>query len=447
MSQFPGNDPHLNKVQYPLKYMMEFNFFGDESYTPKDVISYSVIRSPITKLASFVSASINITMPVYTKLHEHLARNNFPDVVVKCWIVKNEDIFGERWPPKVEDVFEKNFKCICINPLESVIPKAPYVAVNMTLVHPILFYLQGTNGYNKILEDKTPLEAIEDYEKWLTEKFSNQAFQFTKVGETYEQNKFKYEQILTRNATDLMIPSVIINNYKPWNTFGYYFFDDFRLNSDATADITGYLINLGNKNEFKPIDVYKYGDFALGLRLESQTPITDPFGALYQRNPSITTKSYEMQFGFRKATGTRDLPQISISRQDGKHGSQLGTAIIKSKVSLKSEEPTEETIVYGPDDHETALNRFDKTSLQLRDLMLSLDTYQLRDSSIDYLQFNQKYNIDPHVPKAYDYIPLTICNNFVRETGMVPVLVHHVQFQMIRYRADDQSKKNKEGQY
>lgn len=447
MSQFPGDDPNLSKVQYPLKYMMEFNFFGDTSYTPKDILSYAVIRAPITKLASFVSTSINLTTTVYTKIHEHVSRNLFPDVVVKCWIVKNQDTFGERWPPKVEDVFEKNFKCIAVNPLETVDYSAPYLGVSMVLVNPVLLYLQGTNGYNKILQDKTSLEGIKDYEGWLTQKFGNQAFQFTKVGENYELNKFKYEQILMRNSTDLMIPTILINNYKTWNTFGYYFFDDFRLNKEATADITAYLINLGNKKEFKPIDVYKYGDFALGLQVEGQTPINDPFSALYQKNPSIITKNYEMQFGFRKATGTRQVPQITVDKQEGKHGSQLGTTIIKSKVSLKSEEPTEETIIYGPDDHATSLNRFDKTSLQLRDNMVGLDTFYLRDSSIDYLQFNQAYNIDPHSPNEYNYIPLTICNLFVRDSGMMPILVHHAKFQMIRYKSDKQASKQDEGQY
>lgn len=445
MPQF--SDTGLNSCQYPLKYMFEIVFFADEKQTSTDVVSFSAIRAPISKTASFASLSLNINLAVYMNLQHHIERNEYPDVLVKCWLVKNQDIHGERYPPKVEDVFEKNYKCLVVNALERADLRAPYLIVNLILANPLLLYLQGTNGFNKILNDMTSLEAIQEYEKWLKEKFGDTAFQFTHIGEQYELNKFKYEQILTRNATDLMLPIILINSYKTWNTFGYWFFDDFRFDTEAKADITGYLINLGNINEFPIIDVYQYGDFAMGLKLDNEAPLHDPFGALYQKNPSVITKNYDMQFGFRKATGNRDVPHINVQRQSGKHGSMLGTSIIKSQYSLKGQEPTEETMIYAPDEHTTGLNRFDKTSIQLRDEMKAIETYFLRDTSIDYLQFGKRYNIDPFDLNEYIYIPITICNTFVRDTGMMPVLVHHAKFQMIRYKNSKESIKKSENQY
>lgn len=444
------SDPGLETSKYPLKYMMEAQFFGYEKHMTDDISSFVCIRAPVTKTASFVSFTANVDFDDYFHFQEHITRNEYPDALIKCWLVKNEDIHGQRFPPKVEDVFEKNYKILAANPVEPIQPRAPYVLANLILVHPVLLYLQGTNGFNQILENLTALDALKKYESWLTESFGDGAFQFEKVGESYEQNDWKYEQILTRNSTDLMIPNILINSYKLWHKFGYYFFDDFRFDKSMKKDICGYLINLGDKNQFKQNDMYpkgESGDIGMGLKLIEKSPLHDPFGALYQKDPSIITKSYEMQFGFRKTTQKRQVPQITTDVQTGNRGSKDGTAIVRSKMSIKEAEPNEETLIYAPDNHVNALNRFDKTSQQLRDDILCVETYFVRDTSLDCIQFGKRYNLDPGMTNFYDHIPISICNMFTRDSGQVPILVHNMKFQSLRYRPDVAPGRINEDQY
>lgn len=431
------SDVKLQKTTYPLKYKIEVTFMGREEMMSDDISSFNVIRAPYVKTGSFAILNLTLDFRHYLALYDNISRNQYPECKVYCYIVKNYNDYGNAKPPKVEDVFVKNYKVLNIQPLESFNYNSPFILCNIILSHPVLLYMQTTNGYNEILEDKTTLEALQAYEKWLPGVFGSGAFQFEHVGEQYALNKFKYEQILTRNATDLMIPTVLINNYKMWDTFGYYFFDDFRLDSGAKADITGWLVNLGDKNQFKPIDIYSYGDFTMGLKMITQTPLHDPFNALYQRTPSITTKNYEMQFSFRKSTQNREVPQITVDVQGGEHGSAVGTSIIRSSFATKSEKPTEETVIYAPDEHVAGMNRFDRMSQQLRDDMTAIETYFIRDSAIDYLQFNRRYNLNQANPNDYSFIPSCICNLFIRDTGKVPILVHHARFQVFRYRDDE----------
>ena len=441
------SDSGLSTCIYPLKYMMEVTFCGIEASKTRDIGSFTSLRTPITKTGSFASLTVNIKYEDYANLQETISRNQYPNVDIECWICKNEDLHGDIYPPKVEDVFFKQYKAISIKALEAVKFQAPYILCNLILTNTVLLYMQSTNGFNKILEDITPLDALKEYESWASSTFGSGAFQFTKIGDTFEQNTWKYEQILTRNSTDLMIPNVLINHYKMWQTFGYYFFDDFRFDAESSADITGYLINLGSKELFPTVDVYKYGDVAMGSKLIHESILHDPFNALYQKNPSIITKNYEMQFGFRKATGTREIPKVTADVSQGTHSSERGSAIIKTSISLSPVQPTEETMIYAPDDHQKSLERFDKISKQLRDDMMSIETYYMRDSSLDFLQFGKRYNFNPLDINAYDYIPISICNMFVRDTGKMPILVHNMKFQVFRYRPTEQESRTKENQY
>lgn len=448
MPAYGSSDSGLESSTYPLKYMMRATFLGREDYHTEDFFTFCSIRSPINKTSSFATMTITLNPMIYTALQDSIARNTYPDVKIECWIVKNQDKSGSEYPPKVEDAFEKAYMCISLQLLESATAQTPFLNATLILINPILLYLQGTNGFNQICENVTSLDVLKKYESWLQTMFTGNAFQFEKVGENYGLNSWSYEQILTRNSTDLIIPSVLINQYKMWDTFGYYFFDDFRFDKGATADITGYLINLGDKNQFPTFNIYDYPDLAFGLRPVDIKPLHDPFNALYQKNTSIITKSNEMQFGFRKATGKRSLPVVQVSRQDGTRASKSGSSIIKTTItSTKEVEPTEETMIYAPDDHSAALNRFDKISKQLKDDILTCEKYYLKDSSFDYIQFGKRYNLDANNVDVYDYVPITICNFFIKEQGNIPVLIHNSQIQFFRYRPDEYIPRPEQPQY
>ena len=101
------SDANLSSCTYPLKYMMEVTFCGIEESKTRDIGSFTAIRTPITKTGSFASLTVNIKYEDYANLQETISRNQYPNVDIECWICKNEDLHGDIYPPKVEDVFFK----------------------------------------------------------------------------------------------------------------------------------------------------------------------------------------------------------------------------------------------------------------------------------------------------------------------------------------------------
>jgi catabolite regulation protein CreA len=226
--------------------------------------------------------------------------------------------------------------------------------------------------------------------------------------------------------------------YKPFHTFNYYFFDDFRLEKGTTTDITCFLINLGNIESFNKRSVWaeNQSEISISNTLVKSDNLSDTFNELFQKKSSLIVKSYDQEFGFRKVTEKHPVMISQVtSSADNNANTSRGAAVIKTKTAINNQfDPTEQTLIYASDSIENGIKRFDLVSGQFRNRIHSLETFYMRDSHPDFLQFNHCYDISPLAMNEYDYVPLSIINSFARETEKVPIFSHHCNYQMIRFR-------------
>ena len=429
---------------YPNKYGIKAYIFNEKQGkwpTEKDegiddINSFCVIRAPLTKTASFATLTLNLPTEDFLSLEEYTRLNKFQSCEVCIHILANQDNTRYHKPEIIDYVGCKQYLILHCEALEDVRHKAPYTMTVLVLVNPVLYYLQITNGFNTILEDITAYDALKRFQGFCDKSFGQGAFQWSEVGADYEQNDWVYEQILTRHETDLMLPTQLIINYKLWHTYGYYFFDDFRFDDKAKADITGWLINLGDLEQFKTKNQYPKGkmtDVGVANKYIGSQNIVDHFNVLFQEKPSIVVKGYDVQFGFKKAGEKKSVPQLNTSTQDGQYSSSRASKAISTAVQTGEINPTEHTFVYAPDLPEYGLDRFKKVQKQLREKIYCVDTYYMHDCHLDFIQFGYRYNQSPFGINDYLWVPINICHMFARDTGRVPMFVHNMQYQMLKY--------------
>ncbi len=429
---------------YPTKYGIKAYIFDekDGKWPHKDdngiddINSFCIIRAPLTKTASFATLTLNLPTEQYLSLEEYTRLNKFQPCEVCIYILANQDTVEYHKPEIIDYVGCKQYLILHSEPLEDIQRQSSYVMTNLMLVNPVLYYLQITNGFNKILENITAYDALKKFQDYCSSSFGNGAFQWTEVGADYEKNTWQYEQILTRHETDLMLPTQLLINYKIWNTFGYYFFDDFRFDDKATSDMTGWLINLGDLEQFETRNQFiknKMADIAISNKFINSQNIVDHFNILFQEKPSIIVKGYDIQFGFKKNYDNKKVPQVETTTQEGQYSSSRASKVISTGLLTGEIGPTEHTIVYAPDLPEIGLKRFDNVRNQLRNKVQCIETYYQHDCHLDFIQFGYRYNQSPFAIEDYLWVPINICHLFVRETGRVPMFVHNMQYQMLKY--------------
>lgn len=424
--------------KYPMKYRLTAEMF-DEKFD--DVNSFTCFRCPITKTASFSIMAINLRTKYYLTIEEKCRNNEFELVTVNFDITTGYSTSDDNLPPKVDEVGKKQYLILHAEPYEAISPLAPYVLTTLYLVNPVLYYLQSTNGFNEILEDITAYDALGKFESWLTSAFGGTSFKFNKAGEDYEKNDHRYEQILARQNNDLMIPTNLLQNYKLWNTYGYYFFDDFRFDDKSQSDIIGYAINLGDINQFNTKNLFddKDTDVFAANSFQKAQPIADRFNILYQEKPSLIIKCRNQEFGFRKAKDEKEIPQLDAKISQGSYATAESCNIVKTEITGKSFKATEQTLIYSPDNVPNGIKRFDKVSAQLRNNIQAIETYYLHDCHVDFIQFDQRYNFMPYDQNKYLHVPIAICNMFVRESGRVSMFSHNIKYQMMKYKDPQES--------
>jgi len=417
------------------KYKLYVTLFGEEF---DDVSSMSVVRCPISNTASYTILNLQLRGLVFLTLMTEIENGDFPDMSVRCELI---DMTENESPASVGkrefDMFTKRYKAIKASSRDYPTASSTYLNITIVLVHPVLLYLNNTNSYNKILIGKTGLNMIEDYEAHLKKTFGDN-FEFKKIGETVNQNNHAYEQILVRLENDLIIPSWLIAEYKPNFTFCFYFFDDFRIDKNSSKDITGYFINIGAKSSFdKKSTLKEADDIFMANSFSKSYQLGDPFKDMDQENPSIIIKNNEMAFKFAKATGTTTVPQVK-QRYDLRMIEERYIQPVKaSDITMKTVDPTEETILYAPDTMENAKERLKQNSKLLNTDLSGISAFTLKDSHFDYIQFGINYILNPFESKEYRYTPIGIVNHFVRESGQFPFLIHNCTYQTIKFKAEN----------
>jgi hypothetical protein len=418
-----------------LKYEIEVKVYGEKI---NDVNSFVVFRCPISYTSSFSVLDISVEMSNYVVLDNDIRKHEWPEISLELFLVdptkSDAKIVGER----IRKLGTKQYIAINMYTNETPVWDAKYIGISLILVNPVLYYLNNTNSYNVILEDITPLGIINQFEGHLKSTYGSKTFDFKKVGESVKKNNYNYEQILVRLENDLIIPSWIIQNYKPFNTFSFYFFDDFYIDEKAKSDITAHLINLGDKEVFTKRDITKkkYIDVFMANKEIDTDILSDVFNELKQKNPSKIIRGSDMQFKFKKATGSSSVPKSnsSGSSQEIEPGRKIKEVKVTS--SKTSGKPTEETLLYASDDLKKSLDRLEIVQKQISEEIEAVYRYYLRDAHLDFFNFGFMYNIKIATAKEYLYTPISIVNTFVRETGPGPLLTHNCHYQMIKFKGE-----------
>ena len=419
----------------PAEYEIEVVINEEEI---NDVQSFVVYRCSITKTASFAVLKINLKLENYLLLEDDIRNSEFPTIPLKIYEVDSKIREKSKLGERSKHFCTKHYKIIQVHNNEPLRIDSAYISCNLYLTNPILHYLNSNNSFNQILQTTTALDTIKSFESFLTSTYGDGAFDIKHIGEEYQVNKFIHEQILTRNTNDLIVPMTLIQNYKPFNTFSFYFFDDFRLDQDSKADITCYLINIGNKDNFERRDISddKYIDVVSQLRNISSYNITDSFNELLQDNASIVLEGRNINYDSIKATGTVDVPSVTVETFEETIVTGRTVNAIHSILATQPKDPTEKTILYASDDIDSAVGRYKAVSTQLREDIHSIEVYQSQQCGFDVFQFGIMYNIQLNNKSSFTFTPLSIVNIFNRETGPAPILQHNTEVQFINFKAD-----------
>ena len=196
---------------------------ADTGETYMDWNWFTVFRSLFSKLSSYAMASINLPLLYVIGLNDRISKNDFPIVTISCYYI---DETSNRH--RFKTIFIKKYyilKCINEQPLTNFDER---VSCLLILSNPIFREMYCNNGFNKILYNKTALEALSEFENFIKDSYGD-VFEFVKVGNDLQINAHVYEQMLFKNLTDLVVPMHIIQTYKPFHSFSTYFVDDFYL--------------------------------------------------------------------------------------------------------------------------------------------------------------------------------------------------------------------------
>jgi len=419
----------------PADYEIEVIINNEEM---NDIQSFVIYRCCITKTASFAVLKLNLKLQNYLLLEDDIRNSTFPIIPLDIYEVDSKNREKTKLGERTKHFCTKHYKVIQIQNNEPLRMDAAYLSCNLYLTNPILHYLNTNNSFNQILQATTALDAINSFESFLSSTYGDTAFEFKHIGESYQINKYIYEQILTRNENDLIIPLTLIQNCKPFNSYSFYFFDDFRLDQDSKADITCYLINIGNKDNFERRDITddKYIDVVSQLKNISICNITDSFNELSQSNPSIVVEGRNINYASSKAVGNVEVPSVKVETFKETIISGRTINAIYSTISTQSKKPTEKTILYAPDNIDTAISRYKTVSTQLREEIHSINVYQAQKCGFDVFQFGIMYNVQFHNKSSFTFTPLSIINIFTRETGPAPILQHNTEVQFLNFKAD-----------
>jgi len=415
-------------------YEIEFDIDG---YKNNDVSNFVVFKCPIIKVSSFAILIANIQTTVYLGLDTECKKHNYQQIKISIYqndeSFKKPNTYGNR-----KLIIEKTYLIIDIHNFERTNIRLPYITVIFYLINPILYYLNTTNSYNKLFSDKDTLSVISDYENFLKSMYGEKSFNFIKIGADKNKSSYQYEQMLIRCDVDLLIPQILLFNYKPFKSYAYYFFDDFVINPENTYDITGYLINLDAVDNFKKIDFTKYVPEIVENRLLSSFSINDVFNSLLQVNPSKFMKGSDLQFKYKKPSEPVDVISGNIQNSGSiSFDDNRDINTVKSNMQQIQKNPTEQTLIYFPDDINIAIERLEIVKKQIYKKILAINHYYIKNCYPDALSFDCIYNIDPFSKSNYSYIPLSIVNIFKKNIGRTALLSHDYNFQMLQFNLED----------
>jgi len=219
-----------------------------------DILQCAFFRTPLIKQASYTILKINLPPLLIQYILNDINNNNHYNKLKFNLVIYLVD--REKRYKRVKKVYYKNFVVINLELLENFLPNKDRLSCRLLLVNPVLHYMNNTNTFNKIFENITAYEAIEKYESFLKQTYGD-TFYINHISPDVNKSTFKYEQMLIKIKNDMNVPTEIINTYKPFHTFNYYFFDDFYISDECDKDISCTFLNLYDRTKLRQFDILK----------------------------------------------------------------------------------------------------------------------------------------------------------------------------------------------
>lgn len=399
-----------------------------------DVSYLSFIRTPLIKSCSYVMLKINLPAVLIQGMINDLNNNIFADYTIEIFSLDESDN-----NKRVTLLFSKLFKILYVNPLEPLSFDKPVYSCQLILSNPFFHYMSTANTYNKILESKTAYDALKDFEEFIKSSHGD-IFKFRHIGTKAELNDYKYEQILVKSSSDLNVPVYIINTYKPFNSFNFYFFDDFHLSDDSDNEVTGHYLNIFDKNQFKSFDIKLFGDINGTTKKLKVFPVSDQSLKLDKENQSITITNREVKYNTTKSFES-NIPkhskiQLKTEQLMTDRAIQVGQ-FISPVERQKFGQSSQHINIYAPDNEENALYRFQNFKEFFIRKLDSIQMYETTNCMPDWCQFGNTYNMDLEDSSSFLYTPINIVNIFSRINFKEHYCTHLMRYSMLKFIDED----------
>lgn len=411
---------------------------GDEVHVTSFIQSFYVYRMPFVKMASFSILTLPLHNEAILKLDAYLKQGKLPQLNIKIYIADMREREGKYGYLRKELTFNNFYNIVHLVQRQPLTSQTPVIPVSLYLTQIQFHDMANGNSYNTVLRELTALQALADFESYLTKRYGS-CFKPARAGVTSKTaNKDLFEQILIKSSSDMMVPQLILNTYKPLNALGYYFFDEMMI---TNAMNSGLLTCLNDTKSFEPFDVYDEGfDVTNTLRLKNSVQFVDRFDTL-RKNVDSSSITMRNRYGITKVDKTKETVETPRISQSDSHtrflensSRRIASFPENPNVNYKKHKSNQHLGIYAPDSFESAQTRYENLKRFIDENAESLYQYEAYMVHLDAIQFNRKYNFDFDYPNIY-YVPISIVNVLHRINPHESPISHTCHFQCVKYHS------------
>ena len=440
------------------RFTIRANFFdhdyGNDIKYRDDIISWTIQRCPLARTASSSILIMNMINEEAQLMKNMIYTQTYPKVDIDLYLIdetKAKTKLGRSNREKHQAIpdsalkhhfYSHRFIVVGIQLLESDKDKN-YVRCLLVLANPIFVFLNNTNSFSKHLKlGKTSLEILNDFENYLETNFGNVFWKHKVVDSSFE-NHYRLEQLLPRIENDLLVPNMLLYKYKAYNSFGFYFFDDFCIDQQSTGPIALHYINLARHEVFQKYDLKDEQNIKAwyGMTIKRQSVVYDVLNRMTNMFKLYGDKNYKPPQNLVIYNYTMDKVQKHDIGKDFipvAHGStSISNTFPYSELNVDVKEVEEQftyKIIYAPDSFKTAFKRYQICSKQIEDYLNQVIEYKFTECFPHIFNFGYTYNLTNDEASGDDYFitPISIVNHFYRVSGPMPILSHEARLQTIQ---------------
>ena len=410
---------------------------GDELHSSPYINSFYVYRTPFIKAASFSVLTLPLNSDKIFKIDQALKEGKFPELTISLYTLDAFKRSNKHSFEKKEIIYSNIYNVLHMKIRTSVTQQNPITLVSLFLGQISVHQMSLGCSYNKILRDILAIDAIHEFEDYIQSRFGT-SFNFKMVGiEDEETNQEKFEQIFIKSSSDLYIPQLLLNNYKPLTSIGYYFFDEFNITAGM---VTGTLTCLQDIEKFEEFDVNDYGfDVLQSLRAKGQVQFIDRFDTLRKSmdDSSVYMKNKHGITKINKRTSVKtEVAKIDNdnNKTDLFNNRQISSFSENPNINFQNKESNQHIMIYAPDTFEAAETRYTNLKKFLDETSESVYQFEAYQVHADAIQFNRKYKLDLSDTGTY-FVPISIVNVFSRINPNETPVTHTCHFQTIKYKS------------